>query len=41
MVRVAGPSADEDHVLVFVGGRSRLLWWRGTLSGGSYPLPAR
>jgi hypothetical protein len=41
VVRVAGPQTDEDHVLVFVGGRGRLLWWGGKLSGGSYPLPAR
>jgi len=28
------------HPLVFVGGRGHLLWWSGTQSGGSYPLPA-
>jgi hypothetical protein len=36
VLRVAG-----DHVVVFTGGRGRLLWWTGTQSGGSYPLPAR
>jgi hypothetical protein len=40
VVRVAGPEPADDHVVVFVGGRSRLLWWRGKTSGGSYPLPA-
>jgi hypothetical protein len=40
VVRVGGPRGGEDHVVVFVGGRGRLLWWRGTMSGGSYPLPA-
>src|SRR6266700_3513108 len=30
-----------DHVVVFTGGRGHLLWWAGTQSGGSYPLPAR
>jgi hypothetical protein len=40
VVRVAGQAPDEDHVVVFVGGKSRFLWWSGTTSGGSYPLPA-
>jgi hypothetical protein len=40
VVRVGGASTGEDHVVVFVGGRSHLLWWRGKTSGGSYPLPA-
>jgi hypothetical protein len=40
VARVGGPSPAEDHVVVFVGGRSRLLWWTGKTSGGSYPLPA-
>ena len=40
VARVGGPSPAEDHVVVFVGGHSRLLWWRGKTSGGSYPLPA-
>jgi hypothetical protein len=29
-----------DHVVVFAGGRGRLLAWGGTQSGASYPLPA-
>jgi hypothetical protein len=33
--------ASGDHVVVFTGGRGRLLGWGGTQSGGSYPLPAR
>jgi hypothetical protein len=40
VVRVGGPAPGEDHVVVFVGGKSRFLWWSGTTSGGSYPLPA-
>jgi hypothetical protein len=40
VVRVAGPQPGEDHVVVFVGGRGRMLWWTGTMSGASYPLPA-
>ncbi len=34
-------AANDDHVLVFTGGRGQLLWWKGSQSGGSYPLPAR
>jgi hypothetical protein len=41
VVRVGGAEPAEDHVVVFVGGRGRLLWWHGTASGASYPLPAR
>jgi len=40
VMRVAGPDPAGDHVVVFVGGRGRLLWWSGTASGASYPLPA-
>jgi hypothetical protein len=40
VVRVGGAQTAEDHVVVFVGGRGRLLWWRGSMSGASYPLPA-
>ncbi len=40
VVRVGGRAPDEDLVVVFVGGKSRFLWWSGTTSGGSYPLPA-
>jgi hypothetical protein len=29
------------HAIVFVGGHSRLAWWTGDQSGGSYPLPAQ
>jgi hypothetical protein len=32
--------AVDDHPLVFVGGRGRVLWWSGNQSGGSYPWPA-
>jgi hypothetical protein len=32
---------NDDHVMVFTGGRGHLLWWGGSQSGGSYPLPAR
>jgi hypothetical protein len=40
VVRVGGPEPGEDHVVVFVGGSGRMLWWQGTMSGASYPLPA-
>jgi hypothetical protein len=40
VVRVGGAEPAEDHLVVFVGGRGRLLWWQGTASGASYPLPA-
>jgi hypothetical protein len=34
------PVRHDDHAVVFVGGRGRLLWWSGPQSGGSYPWPA-
>jgi hypothetical protein len=37
----AAGASNDDHVLVFTGGRGQLLWWKGSQSGGSYPLPAR
>jgi hypothetical protein len=40
VVRIGGTDPGEDHVVVFVGGRGRMLWWQGTASGASYPLPA-
>jgi hypothetical protein len=40
VMRVGGDDPREDHVVVFAGGRGRFLWWSGTQSGGSYPLPA-
>ncbi len=40
VVRVGGAEPGEDHLLVFVGGNGRMLWWQGTMSGASYPLPA-
>ena len=39
VVRVGGSYSAEDHVVVFVGGRGRMLGWGGTVSGASYPLP--
>jgi len=33
--------SDGEHVVVFSGGRGQFLWWGGSQSGGSYPLPAR
>jgi hypothetical protein len=42
VVRIEGGSAEGgtgDHVVVFSGGRGRFLWWGGTQSGASYPLP--
>ncbi len=38
VVRAAG--GGGDHVVVFTGGRGRFLWWTGSQSGASYPLPA-
>ncbi len=37
----AAGAPNDDHVMVFTGGRGRFLWWGGSQSGGSYPLPAR
>jgi hypothetical protein len=37
---VERPERVAGHPVVFVGGRTHLLWWSGTQSGGSYPLPA-
>ncbi len=37
----AAGATNDDHVLVFTGGRGQFLWWKGSQSGGSYPLPAR
>ncbi len=39
VVRVGGSDPREDHVLVYVGGKSRFLRWQGIQSGASYPLP--
>jgi hypothetical protein len=41
LVRLAGQEPEEDHPLVYVGGRGRFLAWSGIFSGASYPLPAR
>jgi hypothetical protein len=41
LVRQGGTDPSEDHPLVYVGGRGRLLAWSGVFSGASYPLPAR
>lgn len=42
VIRVADARDSlADHVVVYVGGRSRFLAWTGIQSGGSYPLPAR
>jgi hypothetical protein len=38
--RVALTGAAGSHALVFAGGKSRLLFWSGDVSGGSYPFPA-
>lgn len=38
--RVATTGANGNHVMVFTGGRSKLLFWEGSFSGGSYPFPA-
>jgi len=40
VIRVAGSDPKEDHVMVYVGGLSSFMRWKGTQSGGSYPLPA-
>jgi len=40
VVRVTDSASAGDHVVVYVGGRGRFLFWSGSLSGGSYPLPA-
>ena len=37
----APADGDGEHVVVFSGGRGQFLWWGGSQSGGSYPLPAR
>lgn len=39
VMRVSGADPREDHVVVYTGGKSRLLHWSGLQSGGSYPLP--
>ena len=36
---LATGASNDDHVLVFTGGRGQMLWWKGSQSGGSYPLP--
>ena len=40
VVRVGGADPREDHVLVYVGGKSRFLRWQVIQSGASYPLPS-
>ncbi len=40
VVRIGGADPREDHVVVYAGGSSSFLLWRGSTSGGSYPLPA-
>lgn len=39
VVRVGGARPEDDHVVVFTGGRGSFLGWGGTHSGASYPLP--
>jgi hypothetical protein len=41
LVRLAGSDPREDHPLVYVGGKGRVLAWSGVFSGASYPLLAR
>jgi hypothetical protein len=40
VLRIRGADPREDHVVVYAGGQSRFLLWKGCTSGGSYPLPA-
>lgn len=40
VVRISGSDPREDHVVVYAGGQSKFVYWSGSTSGGSYPLPA-
>jgi hypothetical protein len=40
VARIRGSDPREDHILVYAGGYSQFLLWKGWNSGGSYPLPA-
>lgn len=41
VIRLASESDPRnDHVMVYTGGHGRFLGWKGSYSGGSYPLPA-